>query len=265
MMLSRFLIPLICLLAGSALAQPTGRLLFVEEAPGSAALRLRFLPEENGVIDDLPPGAFERLLVTGTYSSGDDFRPEGFVIRQGDPTRPYPQGWDGLLLAYADGRADIFELGAVRLGDEVFDLRDKAAKWRFVELARLAGVSAVQSHLLIREGVLDLRPVENARRFHRRILFQLEDGRLGIWDSRPQTLTLYEAAQALQKILPVRMALNLDMGAYDFCERATAQAAENCGLLDRSRIGPLTNVIEVSAPKLLPETVSQAAEMEPAR
>lgn len=221
--------------------------LFLEPSPGAATARLLFLPEDRARLDADATDGEARITVTGAYSSGDAFRPEGFTIRAGDPTRPYPQGWDGLLTIDALGRARIHNIADVEIDGRRFDLRDSAARDAFVALAESDGLSAVQSHLLITDGRLDVRPAENGRRFRRRILFQLADGRIGLFDTRPDALTLYEAALAVEAAHGPVMALNLDMGAYDFCELRTTDGRENCGLLTRTGVDDrLTNLLELS-------------------
>lgn len=230
--------------AGSAASAET---LFLEPAPDTATARVLFLPEDRARLDDAPAADEARIVVTGAYSSGDAFRPEGFTIRAGEPTRPFPQGWDGLLIVDAEGRARIHYLGRVSHGGRAFDLRDAESRARFLDVARAEGLSAVQSHLLIVDGVLDVRPREDAPRHRRRILFQLADGRIGLYDTDPEAMTLYDAARALDAAHAPRMAFNLDMGTYDFCERQAAGARERCGRLSRASIDDrLTNLIELT-------------------
>lgn len=245
------LIAFLLTLIGTGSSAEAG-LIFLEDRTGAASVQVRFLPDETEAIDDLPAGEWERLLVTGAYSSGDRFAPEGFVIRHGDPTHPWPQGWDGLLVTAPDGTAAIHDVTRIDMGDAWFNLRDKTERRAFVDRAGRDGLTAIQSHLLINEGVLDVHPRDGAPRFRRRLLFQLDDGRLGLWDTHPRAATLHEAAVELFDALAPRMALNLDMGAYDFCEKATSNAAESCGIVDRRQMQNLTNLIEITAPALLP-------------
>lgn len=223
---------------------PAG-VLFFEAAADTAEVSLLFLPDDLDASAPNPAAA-ERLIITGAYSSGDRFAPEGFVIRDGDPTHPWPQGWDGLLLVGADGDAALHDVSAVAYGGVTYNLRDKAERTVFLARAAADKLSAVQSHLLIRDGALDLRPVENAPRFRRRMLFQLDDGRIGVFDTSPRSVTLYEGAAQLLDAVGPAMAINLDMGAYDFCERQIQGKARRCGLLGRNAISRLTNLIALS-------------------
>lgn len=231
-------------------------LLFLESEPGAARADIAFLPEnealQNALLDDLldapTPSDGRRLIVTGAYSSGDRFGPEGFVLSDGAPTHPWPQGWDGLLLVGADGAAGVHLVTAVELEGRRYNLRDRADRGPFLARAEALGLSAIQSHLLIRDGALDLRPVEDAPSFRRRMLFQMADGRLGVYDTSPRPVTLYEGAAQLLDAIGPKMALNLDMGAYDFCERATPEGVERCGLLRRGQLDRLTNLIVLTTP-----------------
>jgi len=84
-------------------------------------------------------------------------------------------------------------------------LRDRAQRRAFVARAKQLGLSAIQSHLLITDGALDVRNVSGAPRFRRRILFSYADGSYGI---------------------------------------LTQDGRENsCGTLDRSRTAKLSNIL----------------------
>ncbi len=225
-----------------ALLTPTAR--------DAISAEILFLPEDTAGLDAAPSDDSQRLTITGAYSSGDRFAPEGFVIRNGDATHPWPQGWDGLLLIDGEGRLSLHDVSSVRVDNQVFNLRKKNRREPFLDLAAQQGFTAVQSHLLINEGALDLEPVEGARKFRRRLLFEMPDGRIGIWDTSPRMVTLYEAAAELNEAEAPRFALNLDMGAYDFCEKRTGAAEpERCGILTRSGLSKLTNLLTLTAPK----------------
>lgn len=224
-------------------------LMMLEATPGEARVRLLFLPDDAAAIERPSKPEVERLTVTGAYSSGDRFGPEGFVLKRGEALRPVPQGWDGVLLVDAEGRARIFDVSAAELAGDRYNLRDVEARRVFLRMAESRGLSAIQSHLLVKEGVLDLKPVDGARRFRRRLLFQTEDGRIGVFDTSPKPTTLFEAAVALKtKVDGVHMALNLDMGTYDFCVWRTADVRRLCGVLTAHEQQALTNLIEFELP-----------------
>lgn len=218
--------------------------------PPTAAERLDvailFLPEHTEALAAPPQEGHERLVITGAYSSGDRFAPEGFVIRAGEPTHPYPQGWDGLLLVEADGRASLHNVASVTLDGRARNLRDAEERAAFVERAQALRVSAIQSHLLISDGALDIQPRSGARRFRRRLLYQTADGRIGVFDTGSVAVTLYDAAVALMATEKPQMALNLDMGDYDYCERAGAAGRQRCGWLALGGDERLTNLISIT-------------------
>ncbi|MEM9093506.1 MAG: succinate dehydrogenase [Pseudomonadota bacterium] len=241
----RFLLA-IGLLALSLGASPSAmaETLFLSDA---AQAEVFFLPEEASRLADPAPSDATRLRITGAYSSGDRFAPEGMVIRHGRPTHPWPQGWDGLFIVERSGRASIHDMARVALGGGVFNLRERASRESFLARAAIDRISVIQSHLLIRNGLLDLRRIEGARTFRRRILFQTDDGGIGVYDTSPRALKLYDAALELQRQVGPVMALNLDMGAYDFCELSTAGETRSCGLLSRDGLGKLTNIVQLTA------------------
>ena len=220
---------------------PAG-VLFQEAAPGEAKTSILFLPEDMAALP-APTSSPTRLVATGAYTSGDRFAPEGFVIRSGDATHPWPQGWDGLLLTWPDGRAMVSDVSNTELEGTSYNLRERDSREAFLAAAEELKLSAIQSHLLIRQGGLDLRPTDNAPVFRRRMLFQMEDGRIGVYDTSPRRVTLYEAAAELLDSIEPYMALNLDMGTYDFCEQAWSDRFKRCGLLERDELSKLTNLI----------------------
>lgn len=230
----------------AAFAAEEDQLLIPPTPKERAFFELLFLPDGRGAMDAPLRDGERRVLVTGAYSSGDRFAPEGFVLEKGDASRARIQGWDGLLLIDGAGRASLHDVSHVRYRGAVYDLRERAARRAFIDLAGGEELSAVQSHLLINEGALDLKPADDAPRFRRRLLFETWDGRIGVYDSSPNRLTLYEAAEALRAAQAPRFAFNLDMGNYDFCENQTAGGVKLCGLLPRSGIDKLTNLIAIT-------------------
>lgn len=223
-----------------------GRFLLPPTPSADLEVQVVFLPEGRDAIDAPLPDGAERLVITGTYTSAERPEPVGFVLRRGRSTNSYAGGPDGLLLIDAAGRASIHDISRVAVGGGVFNLRDRAETTPFLALAETAELTAVQTHLLINDGALDLRDVSGQPRFRRRLLFETDDGRIGVFDTGAQAMTLYEAAVALRDAINPRMALNLDMGTFDFCERRTSDGSELCGLLRREGIEKLTNLIVIT-------------------
>ena len=225
-----------------------GKLLVPPTPKEKASAELIFLPDGASALDAPLRNGERRVLMTGAYSSKDRFAPGGFVLKAGDSSLVRLQGWDGLLLVDAKGRASLHHMEKVRHWGENWNLRERGQRRSFLKRAKRDGLSAVQSHLLIKEGVLDLRESQTIKRRLRRILFETKDGQIGVFESSPRMLTLYEAAQAVRKQLKPRFALNLDMGDYDFCETQSAEGSTRCGFLNRESIGKLTNVLAITLP-----------------
>ena len=174
------------------------------------------------VPDDLPLGDTRGITVTGAYTgtelrNGGGGLPVGFFIRNGEVINRNGSRMDGVLLIDGDG-ARITRRDAIGI--------DSAeGRLAFAEQATGKEISLLQSHLLISGGELDIHPIDGAPRFTRRVLFQSQGG-LGIWQS-PQPLTLYAAAVAVQRACAPDMAMNLDMGSFDYC----TSDGRFCGLL----------------------------------
>lgn len=204
---------------------------------------LLLLAPGDGVPSELIDEDKTTLIVTGAYTSGEKIEPEGFVLDHGTPYDPYIQGWDGLLLITPQGELSLHHVARVKFRGSLSNLRDRAQRRAFVARARQLGLSAIQSHLLITDGKLDVRNVAGAPRFRRRIVFSYEDGGYGIFDSGPRALTLFEAANEVASQYDPHMAFNLDMGSYDYCAMTREGQTSDCGSLDRSRTAKLSNIL----------------------
>lgn len=228
-------------LAAAAGALPTGEGVLGAACPGPGAAEILLLPEEAGRID--APG----LLVTAAYTGtdkreGDRPKPVGVFVNGSEAVSLELARMDGLLVVEADGTARISTVADAWVGGARHDLTSLAGRRSFAEAAREAGASALQSHLLIRDGRLDLRPVADAPQAVRRVLFQTEDGALGIWQSGARALTLHAAAEELQRAQAPVMALNLDMGGHDFCELN----GRSCGFVQRAEAAKLSNLLRLN-------------------
>lgn len=246
------------LLLGLAAAAPgaAGAQSF-DRCPARAQLLL--LPEDLAELDAAPAGA---VTITGGYTSAEtrDAPPEAVpparagADETGAPQVPAPVGllatggrvigrqlarMDGVALIAPDGRLRIVTRD--RLGA---DLSDPAARSGWLRGLAASGGAVFQSHLLIRDGALDLRPREDAPRAFRRLLLQHSDGTLGLWQS-PEALTLHDAAErALAESAPA-MALNLDMGGHDFCERQDEAGPQACGLVGRDGLERFSSLLRL--------------------
>lgn len=211
---------------------------------GQARVSLRLLPEDAGAT---PP---EALDVTGAYTasdrrSGDKPKPVGLLVRNGEViSREYVR-FDGLLTVDAADAPMIHMRSRVSFGGSVFSLNDTAARAAFLTAAADAGADVLQSHLLIIDGAADVADQDGAPQFRRRIMLQMTNGDIGIFDSSPRALTLHDATKEVAARFAPKMALNLDMGSYDFCRRGD----ELCGLLTADGVEKLSNLLRFSVAK----------------
>lgn len=230
-------------LSGNAVAEcppPQPTLLFASCA-GTTHTELVLLAADEGVSS--PSDSGRELVVTGAYTSGENHEPEGFVLDRGNPFDPYIQGWDGLLLLSDHGLLTLAHVERVPLGEKVYNMRDRDERREFVEEATSQNYSAIQSHLLIVDGGVDVRDQPGAPRFRRRVLFSDAEGNYGLYDSSPRALTLFEAAQEVSRLYRPEMAFNLDMGSYDYCSQSVDGLEIPCGSLERTQTGKLSNVL----------------------
>ncbi len=234
--------------AATACPDPSATLLF-HSCWAGGEVKIRLLPE------DLPlpaPDTGTRLIVTGAYTStesrnGELRKPVGLFVHRGKVVNPNLGRMDGILLVDPkSGKPDLQNRAAMRYRGNSYDLRKLDQRHAFVDAARSADISVLQSHLLIVDGRVDVRPQDDAPVFRRRMLFSGADG-FGIYQTDAPA-TLYDAARALADAHAPEMALNLDMGSYDYCQRHTSGQAESCGLLDASNTIKLSNLLELQAP-----------------
>jgi hypothetical protein len=207
-----------------------------------ARARAILLPE-----DPLPEPARPALVVTGAYTATDAragglAKPVGLFVHGGEVVNPNLARMDGILVIEPEtGALRLHHRARVPLRAETFDLRELGERRAFAEAARRAGLSVLQSHLLVVDGRVDAQPVEGAPSAVRRLLFTDGAG-YGLWQS-PRPMTLHEAAEALAAAHAPRMALNLDMGGHDYCWRLAPDGARSCGLLGRGETGALSNLL----------------------
>lgn len=208
----------------------------------AAKLELRLLPEEFG---DPPSGSLD---VTGVYTA-EDLRgeglpkPVGLFVRGGEVVSREYVRFDGVLLIDPNGKPALNHRFRTKLGEAVFDLEDPEGRSAFLAMAAAEGYSVAQSHLLIVDGAIDAFPQVGAPAFRRRILFQTADGSYGVYDSTPRVLTLAEATEDVAARFAPVMAINLDMGSFDYCYRG----AKRCGALSKAGAAKLSNVLRFSS------------------
>lgn len=215
---------------------------------GDARATALLLPEDLSALAPAQPG----LVVTGAYTGAEKReggmpKPVGLFIRAGEIVSREFAPMDGVLLIDAEGRPELYHREAVAFGPRVWRLDDREERAAFIAAAEAAGASVAQSHLIVVDGAADVAGRENAPRFRRRAFVTHPDGWWGIWDSGARRLTLREAALEIERALGADMALNLDMGSYDYCVAVSAEgAAEICGALGAGQTARLSNLLAVS-------------------
>lgn len=226
-----------------ACPQPSPELLF-HSCWGRSRAEVALLPEE--ALKPAPEQGL-RLTVTGAYTGkeprdGGHPNPVGFFMDEGRVVNPNMTRMDGLLIIEPEsGTLSLHDRSAVPLGGRTYNLRRVAPRRAFTEAAVERGLSVLQSHLLVIDGEPDVSDQEDAPRFRRRVLFTDADG-YGIYQSIGAE-TLYDTTARLEQAFAPDMALNLDMGSYDFCLRAEEGVERRCGTLDRDGTEKLSNLL----------------------
>ena len=228
----------------AACPPPSPELLF-HSCWGQARLEIRLLPEDLTL--GAAPLAGRRLIVTGAYTArdrrGEDLpKPVGLFIHGGQVFNPNLGRMDGVLIVDpADGLPRLHHRSRLSFAGRNYDLTDLDQRRHFVGAAASAGVSVMQSHLLIVDGNVDVRPRDDAPAFVRRLLFTEASG-FGIFQTR-SAATLHDAAVQLDQAHMPNMALNLDMGSYDYCQRVLDGEETGCGRLDHGDTAKLSNLV----------------------
>lgn len=232
----------------AAICPPEDAQLLLHACNGGFTVAGALLPEDAGLMET----ALEhRLVVTGVYTSAERRAgglpmPVGLFVRAGEVVSRQFARMDGILVIGGDGQPQVFHRARVRLAGRRFDLTVAAQRAAFLERAAALGLTVMQTHLLIVDGRVDVTPTPDAPRFIRRLLFVDAEGRAGLWQSAA-ALTLHDAAAELLAAQGARMALNLDMGSYDFCLRQQPGdgpvEGARCGLISWLDAGKLSNLL----------------------
>ena len=233
------------LAAAPACACPSaGERLLFHSCHGPASAELLRLPDEAAALAEMPEG--ESLAVTGGYT-GTDMRadggpnPVGLFVDNGRIVSPNLARMDGILVIGPDGQPRIHHTARVPQRNGTADLTDPDQRLDFADWASQNGLSVLQSHLLIVERRLDVRPQMDAPKARRRLLFTDRHG-WGIYQTT-DAVTLFDAAFELQQRYRPDMAINLDMGSFDYCVATDAAGARNCGVMDPAQTAKLSNVL----------------------
>ena len=239
----------LCVTASHARAcpPPSQEVLF-HSCWGQARLAVALLPEDQPLAP--PPATGWRLAVTGAYTATDTRagglpKPVGLFVHRGRVINPNLGRMDGVLISSpAGGPPELHHRTKLTLGGKVYDVAELAQRRAFLAAAAAGGVSVLQSHLLIVDGKIDVMPQDAAPVFVRRLLFTDGEG-FGIYQTAGAE-TLRGAAERLARSLSPRMAMNLDMGSYDFCLRGEGGTEATCGFLGRTDTAKLSNLLLLS-------------------
>jgi hypothetical protein len=231
----------------AACPPPSDKVLF-HSCWGQGRLAVVLLPEDLPLPEAAPQG--RRLVVTGAYTARDSrgdglAKPVGLFVHGGAVINPNLGRMDGVLLVDPDnGAPELHHRARLALGGRDYDLTVLDQRRAFLAEASARGLSVLQSHLLIIDGRVDVRQQDDAPVYVRRMLYVDDEG-FGLYQTR-WPVTLHDAARQLAEALAPRMALNLDMGSYDYCQRTEAAAEAGCGRLDRDDTGKLSNLLVLS-------------------
>lgn len=236
----------LAILAAPALAcpEPSDELIF-HSCWGEPSAELLLVPEDLPLPELDEAGG--RLVVTGAYTARHPREeghpaPVGFYMRDGEVVTRNMARMDGLLLVDPrSGTLQLHDRSAVPLDGTTYNLRQLEPRHHFIDAASELGLSALQSHLLIINGEPDVTDQAEAPRFRRRVLFTDGFG-YGVFQTMG-AVTLFDAAERLHQTLAPDMALNLDMGSYDFCLFAREGVERRCGVLARDQIDKLSNLV----------------------
>lgn len=214
---------------------------------GGATAELLLLPEEAARLTE--PGPGRTLVVTGAYTGADQREgglpnPVGLFVDQGRVINPNLARMEGILVIGADGQPRIRHAARVPANGGSVDLGDPAVRLAFAARAAERGLAVMQSHLLIVDGRVDVSRRADAPKARRRMLFSGADG-WGVYQTKDR-VTLFDAAQELEARFHPDMALNLDMGSYDYCLDMRDGVTTSCGVLGASDTARLSNALRFS-------------------
>lgn len=235
--------------AGAECPTDNQRLLF-HSCRGPSSVQLLLLPEEAKALADPPPG--DILIVGGGYTGADQRdgglpNPVGLFVDAGRVISPNLARMDGILVISPQGEPSIHHHARVPHRGRLADLSDPDLRLDFAASAAERGYSVMQSHLLVTDGRVDVRPQMDAPKARRRMLFAGPAG-WGVYQTS-DAVTLFDAAWELHQRYRPDMALNLDMGSFDYCIARRDGAASNCGVLGPDDTSRLSNLLLFSRPE----------------
>lgn len=188
-------------------------------------------------------GSNYRLVVSAIYTSPLGM-PVGLNIMDGAVINPAIQKFDGLILIDKDGQISLTHIDELEYNLKSYRIRSSLEDYQnFLQKARRDGLSVLQSHLILDHGNILIQDNAKGRKSRRRILFESSDGGLHIYDSFEKKLTLFEAAKYLKDNYEAQLAVNLDMGDFNFCTLNTPERFKNYSELKSGTV--LSNLLVI--------------------
>ncbi len=182
----------------------------------SMVFNRKVLTSVKSFLKPLKDFSSRRLIVTGGYTSPLKI-PAGLAINKGKIINPALQKWDGFLIIDSDGKIHIADVNQINYQFRQFNLHKSYEDYRyFLKIASREKLTVIQSHLLINQGKILTTEGKNSKIFRRRVVFGTADGGIHVYDSLEQVITLHALAKTLKEQYDAQIALNLDMGIYNY-------------------------------------------------
>lgn len=181
-----------------------------------------YINEDNLTIDKLKNtfsvnNKNNGIVMTGTYSSIINM-PAGLAANMGKIINPVIQAFDGLIIINSQGEITLTHIDNLQYDLRSLHIRSSFRDYQnFLKLIENNRLSVLQSHLFINNGELLIDDKQNSPKARRRLLFQTADNSVHVFDSQVKEMTLYEAANFIKANFKAIIAINLDMGEYNFC------------------------------------------------
>lgn len=172
-------------------------------------------------------GSENRLVLSAIYTSPLAM-PVGLNLRNGEVINPAIQKFDGLILIDKDGQISLTHIDHLVYNLKPYHIRTSFEDYKsFLRKARKERLSVLQSHLILNNGDILIQDNAKGRKMRRRILFATSDGGIHIYDSFEKNHSLYDAAKYVKDNYVAQVAINLDMGDFNFCTLNTPERFKN--------------------------------------
>lgn len=172
-------------------------------------------------------GSEFRLVLSGTYTSPLGM-PVGLNVLRGEVINPAIQKFDGLILLDREGQISLTHIDHLEYNLKPYRIRSSFSDYKsFLQKASKDRLSVLQSHLILNHGNILIQDNANGRKMRRRVLFATSDGGIHIYDSFEKDHSLFDAAKFVKDTYAAQIAINLDMGDFNFCTLNTPERFKN--------------------------------------